>query len=72
MFIFGVESLNALLLLLEWVNRLELSSETAEEDVSSSPITLVDDGGMTLIKGRVYRGGAKLTMLCAMTCIQYQ
>ena len=45
---FGVESLDASSLLspLEWVNQSELSSEIAEEDVSSSLITLVDEGGM--------------------------
>ena len=49
----GVELLNALSSPLEWVNRSELSSEMAEEDISSSLITLVDEGGMALIKGRV-------------------
>ena len=39
---------------LKWVNRSESSSEIAEEDVSSSSITLVDEGGVALIKGRVY------------------
>jgi hypothetical protein len=53
---FGVyiESLNASSSPSEWVNRLELSLEIAEEDILSSLIMLVDKGGMTLIKGRVY------------------
>jgi len=37
----------------EWVNRSESSFEVVEEDVLSSLITLVDKGGMVLIKGRV-------------------
>ena len=56
---FGVELLNALSSPPEWVNRSGLSSEIAEEDVSSSSITLVDEGGMAVIKGRVY-GGVEL------------
>jgi len=52
----GVESLDASSSPPEWVNRSESSSEIAEEDVSSSSITLVDEGGMVLIKDRVYRG----------------
>ena len=44
----------------EWVNRSESSPEVAEEDVSSSSITLVDEESMALIKGRVYPGGCKL------------
>jgi len=51
--VFGVESLNASSSPPEWVNRSESSSEIAEEDASSSSITLVDEGGMALIKGRV-------------------
>ena len=50
----GVESLDALSSPPEWVNRLESSSEISEEDVSSSSITLVGEGSMALIKGRVY------------------
>ena len=54
---FGVESLDASSSSPpEWVNQSELSSEIAEEDVSSSLITSVDEGGMALIKGRVYGG----------------
>ena len=55
---FGVESLDASPLSspLEWVNQSELSSEIAEEDVSSSLITSVDEGDMALIKGRVCEG----------------
>ena len=37
----------------EWVNQLELGLEIAEEEILSSLITLVDKGGMTLIKGSV-------------------
>jgi hypothetical protein len=51
--IFGVESLDASLSPPEWVNRSESSLEIAEEDVSLSPITLVDEGGMAWIKGRL-------------------
>jgi hypothetical protein len=54
---FGVESLDALSsssLPLEWVNQSKLSSEIAEEDISSSLITSVDEGAIALIKGRVY------------------
>ena len=50
----GVESLDALSSPPEWVNRLESSSEISEEDVSSSSTTLVGEGSMALIKGRVY------------------
>ena len=57
---FGVESLDVSSSSPpEWVNRSESSSEIAEEDVSSSSITLVDEGGMALIKGRVSRGGGR-------------
>ena len=52
--VFGVESLDALSSPQEWVNRSESSSEIAKEDVSSSSITLVDEGVIVLIKGRVY------------------
>ena len=60
MVIFSVESLDTPSSPPEWLNRSESSSEIAEEDVSSSSITLVDGGGMALIKGRVYRGGQAL------------
>ena len=57
MIIFGIVSLNASLdaslLLLEWVNRLELSFEVVEEGILSSLIILLDKGGMALIKGKV-------------------
>ena len=62
---FGAESLDASSSSSppEWLNQSELSSEIAEEDVSSSLITSVDEGGMALIKGRVYgvlsSGGCK-------------
>ena len=49
-----VESLDALSSPPEWVNRSESSSEISEEDVSSSSTTLVGEGSMALIKGRVY------------------
>ena len=52
--VFGVELLDALSSPPEWVNRSGSSLGVAEEDVSSSSITLVDEGGMALIKGRVY------------------
>jgi hypothetical protein len=51
--IFGVQSLEAFSSPPEWVNRSESGSGIAEEDVSSSPITLVDEGGMAWIKGRL-------------------
>ena len=51
--VFSIGSLDASLSPLDWVNRSESSSEIAEEDMSSSSITLVDEGGMALIKGRV-------------------
>jgi hypothetical protein len=54
--IFGVESLDASSSPLEWVNGSESSSEVAGEDVSSPSITLVDEGGMALIKDRSVRG----------------
>lgn len=56
-FMFGVGSLDASSSPLEWINRLELSLEIAEEDVLSSSVALVDEGGMALIKGRVYGEG---------------
>ena len=43
MVIFGVESLNASSSPLEWVNRLESSSEIAKEDVLSSLIMSVNE-----------------------------
>jgi len=49
--VFGIELLNASSPL-EWVNRLELSLEIAE-DILSSLIILVDKGGIVLTKGRV-------------------
>ena len=55
---FVVESLDVSSSPPEWVNRSESSSEIAEEDVLLFLITLVDKGGMALIKGRVY--GAKV------------
>ena len=54
---FGVESLDASSSPIEWVNRSESSPEIAEEDASSSLITLVNEGGMALIKSRVYGVG---------------
>ena len=56
--VFSIGSLDASLSPLDWVNRSESSSEIAE-DVSSSLITLVDEGGIALIKGRKY-GGVEL------------
>ena len=55
--IFGVESLDASLLPSEWVNRLKLSSEIAEEDVLLSLLTLVDKRSMALIEGSGVPGG---------------
>ena len=53
---FGVELLDASSSP-EWVNRSESSSEIVGEDASSSSITSVGEGGMALIKGRVWLGG---------------
>jgi hypothetical protein len=71
--VFGVESLDASSSPPERVNRSELSSEIAEEDVSSSSITLVG-GRHGVDQDRVYgevQKSLKLTMLCAMTCKIY-
>ena len=65
----GVELLDASSSPPGWVNRSESSLEIVEEDVLSSSITLVGEGGMALIEGKVYGGvqkSLKLTMLCAM------
>ena len=48
--VFGVESLDTSSSPSEWVKRSESSSEIAEEDISSSSITLVGEGGMASIK----------------------
>jgi len=71
--VFGVESLDASSSSPEWVNRSGSSSEIAEEDVSSSSITLVGEGRMALIKIECtgVQKSLKLTMLCAMTCNFY-
>ena len=55
--VFGVESLDASSSPPEWVNRSESSSKIAEEDVSSSSITLVG-GRRGVDQNRVY-GGCK-------------